>query len=60
MPMRDQKQQGQSHPARGRLSLKTTRLRQLTMEDLSKVHGGEEKGQEQVPLSPSWWCWWPF
>jgi hypothetical protein len=52
MPTREQKKQGQSRPAHGRrLSLKTTRLRQLTMDDLSNVHGGEK----QELLSPSWW-----
>jgi hypothetical protein len=50
MPTRDQKQ-GQSRPAhRRRLSLKTTRLRPLTMDDLTQVHGGDR----QMPLSPSW------
>jgi hypothetical protein len=50
MPTREQKQQGQDRPAHGRrLSLRTMRLRLLTMHDLSEVHGGNR----QVPLSPS-------
>lgn len=50
MPVREQKQQGQNRPARGRqLSLRTTRLRLLTTHDLSQVHGGNRP----EPLSPS-------
>jgi hypothetical protein len=64
MPTREPKQHGPSQPAPGRrLSLKTTRLRQLTMEDLSRVNGGDQRGEPPpgpAPLSPSWWCWWPF
>jgi hypothetical protein len=51
MPTREQKQQPESRAAQGRrLSLKTTRLRLLTVDDLSHVHGGDR----HVPLSPSW------